>query len=179
MTENIENIDLSLAENPEIALKMHEICIEIFGGSAGVRDKNLLESALNRGVMRVCYEPGCGAVDAVCSIAYGLAKNHPFEDGNKRTAALFMLTQLELNGYVPKDENEGVSKFADGASSEKGLTKFFEGVAAGEISEAQMIDYVKNNFKHVDRKECRSPFFNKIVSGMRSAVHAIIMFFGL
>lgn len=80
-------------------LLLHEQLVAEIGGSAGVRDEGLLESALSAPFQ------GFGGVDAYPSIqqkaarlGYGLVKNHPFVDGNKRIGAHAMLVFLALNG---------------------------------------------------------------------------------
>ena len=80
-------------------LLLHEQLVAETGGSAGVRDEGLLESALSAPFQ------GFGGVDAYPSIqqkaarlGYGLVKNHPFVDGNKRIGAHAMLVFLALNG---------------------------------------------------------------------------------
>ena len=80
-------------------LLLHEQLVAETGGSAGVRDEGLLESALSAPFQ------GFGSVDAYPSIqqkaarlGYGLVKNHPFVDGNKRIGAHAMLVFLALNG---------------------------------------------------------------------------------
>jgi death-on-curing protein len=69
-----------------------------FGGSAGIRDAGMLDSALSRPANRFFYGVS-GLPELAAAYAFGLVRNHPFVDGNKRigfaTAALF----LELNGY--------------------------------------------------------------------------------
>lgn len=85
---------------PQI-LMLHKSLIEAFGGSEGVRDPGLLESAVNAPFQtfagRSLY-PGIHRKAA--QLAFGLIKNHPFVDGNKRTGAHSMLVFLELNGIV-------------------------------------------------------------------------------
>ena len=68
------------------------------GGSPGLRDEGLLESALARPAMRFAYEEGCDPADLAASLAFGLAKNHPFVDGNKRVAFATLFTFVGMNG---------------------------------------------------------------------------------
>jgi death-on-curing protein len=67
-------------------------------GRAGIRDENLLESALARPVNKWHYEQP-DAVVLAAAYGYGLASNHPFFDGNKRVAFVAMAVFLRLNGY--------------------------------------------------------------------------------
>jgi death-on-curing protein len=79
-------------------LAIHDMQIAEHGGLSGVRDTGLLESALARPLQLLAYgEPDVAAL-AAC-YASGLCRNHPFADGNKRTAWLLAVTFLDLNGY--------------------------------------------------------------------------------
>lgn len=81
-----------------VALAAHEEQLAEHGGAVGVRDPNMLESAMARPLNLVAYgEPD--AADLAASYAFGIARNHPFVDGNKRTAAVISETFLALNGY--------------------------------------------------------------------------------
>ncbi|WP_353173217.1 type II toxin-antitoxin system death-on-curing family toxin [Paracandidimonas soli] len=82
-----------------LALAIHDRQLAEHGGSAGVRDEALPESALSRPLQRHAYgEPPPDLADLAASLAYGLARNHPFVDGNKRTAAVACEVFIELNG---------------------------------------------------------------------------------
>ena len=89
---------------PEAVLVIHYDQINTFGGSQGLRDRGLLESAL--GQARQTYEYTEDIYEAAAQYCVSLAKNHPFVDGNKRTAADSMLTFLVLNGIEPTLTNE-------------------------------------------------------------------------
>ncbi len=81
--------------------EIHEFVIQLYGGSFGLRDEGLLESALASPRQTMFDEelyPDLAAKAAILLI--GLAKNHPFVDGNKRTAFLATLRFLEVNGYT-------------------------------------------------------------------------------
>jgi death-on-curing protein len=82
-----------------LALAIHDRQLAEHGGSSGVRDENLLESALARPQQLHAYgDPPPDLADLAASLAYGLARNHPFVDGNKRTAYVVCRTFLALNG---------------------------------------------------------------------------------
>ena len=84
-----------------LVLAIHDRQIAEHGGSAGVRDEGLLESALARPQQLHAYgDPAPDLADLAASLAYGLARNHPFVDGNKRTAAVCCETFVELNDAV-------------------------------------------------------------------------------
>jgi death-on-curing protein len=99
------------------------------GGVPGVGDLGLLQSALARPQNLVaCGDPD--ACDLAAAYAYGIARNHPFADGNKRAALVAALGFLELNGY-------------DLTAPDADLYRMFYGLAAGEISEAALADWFR------------------------------------
>lgn len=82
-----------------LVLAIHDRQLAEHGGSSGVRDHSLLESALARPQQLHAYgDPLPDLADLAASLAHGLARNHPFVDGNKRTAAVCCETFIELNG---------------------------------------------------------------------------------
>jgi death-on-curing protein len=82
-----------------LALAIHDRQLAEHGGTSGVRDEGLLESALARPQQLHAYgDPPPDLADLAAALAHGLARNHPFLDGNKRTAAVACETFLELNG---------------------------------------------------------------------------------
>lgn len=83
----------------DAALAMHQIQIDIFGGTHGLRDQGLLESAL--GQAQSTYSYTNDVHEAAAQYCVSLAKNHPFLDGNKRIAADCMLTFLVMNRIEP------------------------------------------------------------------------------
>jgi death-on-curing protein len=81
-----------------LVLAIHDRQLAEHGGSSGVRDHGLLESALARPQQLHAYgDPLPDLADLAASLAHGLARNHPFVDGNKRTAAVCCETFIELN----------------------------------------------------------------------------------
>lgn len=83
----------------DAAITMHQIQVDVFGGTHGLRDQGLLESAL--GQAQTTYGYTSDIHEAAAQYCVSLAKNHPFLDGNKRIAADCMLTFLVLNGIEP------------------------------------------------------------------------------
>ena len=81
-----------------VALAAHEEQLAEHGGAAGMRDPNMLDSAMARPLNLIAYGEPDGA-DLAASYAFGIARNHPFVDGNKRTAAVVSETFLILNNY--------------------------------------------------------------------------------
>ncbi|WP_038218047.1 type II toxin-antitoxin system death-on-curing family toxin [Xenophilus azovorans] len=81
-----------------LILAAHEEQLAEHGGPGGVRDPGMLESALARPQHRALYGTP-DVADLAASYAFGLARNHPFVDGNKRAAFVAMEVFLELNGW--------------------------------------------------------------------------------
>ena len=81
-------------------LFLHDESLAMFGGARGLRDAGLFESALSRPVNQHLYKPDTDIAELAAAYAFGLAKNHPFVDGNKRTAFAALFTFLALNGMV-------------------------------------------------------------------------------
>lgn len=115
----------------EIVIAVHQMLIAEHGGSLGIRDEGLLESALTRPRQVFFYEAEASIFDLAASHGFSLAKNHPFIDGNKRAALSIAAIFLEINGYTfdaPEPEAVVVfEKLAAGDLSEKELAKWFSG----------------------------------------------------
>ena len=85
----------------EQVLLLHKAIYDRYGGSFGVRDERLLDSALEAPLQTFGGQDLYpGDMDKIVRFGYGLIGNHPFHDGNKRIGALALLTLLELNGYL-------------------------------------------------------------------------------
>ena len=108
----------------DVAMSAHREQLVEHGGGDGVRDAGLLESAMARPQNLAAYgEADAAAVAA--AYAFGIARNHPFIDGNKRTAAVVSETFLILNGYSLDTTNpEIAATFLD--------------LAAGELTEEEL-----------------------------------------
>jgi death-on-curing protein len=108
-----------------IATAIHDEAIYEFGGLAGVRDHGLLESALDRPRNLLAYKPNSSIFELAAALCFGVAKNHPFNDGNKRTALLSTRAFLYLNGKVlepaQQDEVSTMLAVADGSLNEEQL----------------------------------------------------------
>ena len=112
-------------------LAMHLRQLAEHGGGAGIRDEGLLDSALQRPVNKLAYgEPDL--CDLAAAYAFGIARNHPFIDGNKRTALVASFTFLSLNGLrVTASQAENVIQFL--------------ALAAGEVEEDTLADWFRRN----------------------------------
>lgn len=80
-------------------LAFHDASLARFGGAEGIRDEGLLESALSRPQMLAHYQPETEVHRLAASYAFGIVKNHPFIDGNKRTGFLAAYVFLRENGW--------------------------------------------------------------------------------
>jgi death-on-curing protein len=113
----------------ETVLLLHEQSLADFGGSPGIRDEGLLDSALDRPKNLLAYG-NPGIFDMAASYGFGLAKNHPFIDGNKRTAFLVAILFIELNGFVfhaeEADATVQVLALAAGATDEKDFSAWLK-----------------------------------------------------
>lgn len=85
--------------NRQALLALHTASLAAFGGSVGIRDEGLLESALARPRNRFLYEPTADIAVLSASYGFGIAKNHPFVDGNKRAAFHAVGVFLAINNY--------------------------------------------------------------------------------
>lgn len=102
-------------------IKLHEAIYVRYGGSCGVLNDGMLDSALQAPFQTFGgKELLPDSKDKIIRLAYGLIKNHSFRDGNKRIGALVLLVLLELNGYHVNATNEEFADIIMGiASSEK------------------------------------------------------------
>ncbi len=109
---------------------LHDRSLALHGGSAGLRDEGLLESALARPLYRHAYETIDRITDLAATYAVALSSNHPFVDGNKRTAFLAMGLFLEKNGLAltagPVDATLTMLKVATGELDIDALAKWIE-----------------------------------------------------
>lgn len=114
--------------NAELAFAVHERQLAEHGGLSGIKDVNLLESAIARPLNKHAY-----GQDDLCALAaayaFGIARNHPFNDGNKRTAWVMARLFLRLNGvqiaFEKEDAINTVLALAAGDLAEDALTAWF------------------------------------------------------
>jgi death-on-curing protein len=113
--------------NASIILDIHAEQLSLFGGADGIRDIGLLDSALNRPLNKYSYgETDIAALAA--AYAFGIARNHPFVDGNKRAAFAAIVVFLGLNeidfDVAPADATAMILSLAAGEVSEDGLARW-------------------------------------------------------
>ena len=114
-----------------VIVAIHEMQLAEHGGGAGVRDAGLLDSALGKPLHLSHYgEPPPDAAALAASYGYGISRNHPFVDGNKRTTAVVMETFLMLNGAVL-------------GASDAELVVAVQALAAGDLSEDELADWLR------------------------------------
>ena len=115
----------------ELIERLHDRQLAEHGGPAGIRDLGMLESSLGRPRQKFAY----GGLDIdlpamAAAYAFGLARNHPFVDGNKRTAAVACELFLELNGYLL-------------VAADEDLYPIFAALAAGDLPEDQLAEWLR------------------------------------
>lgn len=119
-----------------VALAIHEAELAEHGGISGVRDAGLLSSAMARPQNLAAYGDRPDTADLAAAYAFGLARNHPFLDGNKRTAFVVMELFLNLNGWALKaDEAECISTMLS--------------LAAGDLAEKTLAAWLRS---HLERE---------------------------
>lgn len=118
------------------ALAAHRMQLVDHGGADGVRDPGAFESAMSRPRNLAVYSSP-DAADLAASYAFGLARNHPFVDGNKRTALVVCETFLLLNGYSLK-------------ASDAELVVVFLALAAGELTEEELSGWIRERISKGD-----------------------------
>lgn len=113
---------------------LHEESLSIYGGGRGIRDEGLIESAIMRPQNLSQYDEKADIADLAASYAYGLAKNHPFVDGNKRAAFLSIGLFLGINNYhltaTPVDAIQAILA-----------------LASGDMTENELANWIRNNMK--------------------------------
>lgn len=115
----------------DVVLALHYEQLSEHGGPPGIRDIGLMRSALARPENLALY----GSPDAAslaAAYAFGIARNHPFADGNKRTAAVISLLFLQINGIAWD-------------ISEPELVVMAQALAAGELSEEEVANWFRDH----------------------------------
>ncbi|MGX4769475.1 type II toxin-antitoxin system death-on-curing family toxin [Bradyrhizobium guangdongense] len=112
-------------------IAVHDEQLAIHGGASGLRDEGMLDSALDRPKNKWSYE-AADLPELAAAYAFGIARNHPFVDGNKRTSLLALYTFLGVNGIdfvVPEAEAAAI----------------ILSLAAGEVSEPNLVRWIRDN----------------------------------
>lgn len=115
----------------QMIVAIHDEQLAIHGGATGLRDEGMLESALDRPKNKWSYE-NADLAELAAAYAFGIARNHPFVDGNKRTSLLALYTFLGVNGIdfiVPEAEAAAI----------------ILSLAAGDVSEQSLVRWIRDN----------------------------------
>jgi len=116
----------------DVVFAVHQMLLAEHGGSTGIRDETLLYSALARPKQRLVYEPESSIFELAASYSFGLAKNHPLIDGNKRTALTIGTFFLDVNGHsLDAPEAEAVI--------------IFESLASGNTTEIELAEWFRTS----------------------------------
>lgn len=111
-------------------LAIHNEQLKEHGGLMGIRDEGLLDSALSRPKNRLIYKETKNIMELASSYGFAIVRNHPFIDGNKRTAFVSAATFLFLNGYQFQAPQQSVvevfTKLAASEIDEDDLTQWFK-----------------------------------------------------
>ena len=115
-----------------MAIAIHDEQLAIHGGSPGIRDMGALESAIDRPRNKWAYESS-ELPELAAAYAYGISRNHPFVDGNKRTSLLALYTFLGINGieFVVREDMAAAMMIS---------------LAAGEVSEESLARWIRDNW---------------------------------
>jgi death-on-curing protein len=116
----------------QIVLAIHDEQLALHGGAGGIRDEGLLESALSRPLNKWAYE-NAELAELAAAYGFGIARNHPFVDGNKRTSLLAIYTFLGLNEI-------------DFVVPEAKAAAMIMSLAAGEVSEESLARWIRDNW---------------------------------
>ena len=116
----------------KLVLALHERMLVLHGGLSGVRDIGLLQSALARPQQRASYGEDVDLAQLAAAYTFGIVRNHPFSDGNKRTGFVAGVLFLEING----------ARFT---ASEEAAADAVIQLAAGTIDEAAYASFLRAN----------------------------------
>jgi death-on-curing protein len=116
----------------QMVVAIHGEQLTIHGGASGLRDEGMLESVLDRPKNRSSYEQA-ELADVAAAYAFGIARNHPFVDGNKRTSLLALYTFLGVNG-------------ADFVVPEAEAAAIILSLTAGEVSKQSLTRWIRDNW---------------------------------
>jgi death-on-curing protein len=125
----------------DVVLAVHLRQLAEHGGGEGIRDEGLLQSALARPQNLLAYgEPPPDIASLAAAYAYGIARDHPFVDGNKRTALIVARLFLLLNGM-------------DLVATQEEKYSTFLALAAGELSEDDLANWVRTHLDSVSKED--------------------------
>jgi death-on-curing protein len=134
--------DTPLWLDKRAVLLLHDESLAMFGGSPGLRDEGLLDSALGRPIDQFRFDAVRDLASLAAAYGFGIARNHAFVDGNKRAAFLAIGVFLEINGRrLVAGQVEAVQTIL--------------ALAAGTLDERQLADWIRANSRDSSRDEAR------------------------
>lgn len=116
----------------ELVLAAHQMLVAEHGGLPGIRDQALLDSALARPKQKAAYESEASIFELAAAYSYGIARNHPFMDGNKRIALTIAAVFLDLNGFT-----------LDAPEAEAVIV--YQQLASGELEEKALAEWIRDS----------------------------------
>jgi death-on-curing protein len=120
-------------------LAIHDQLLAAYGGSPGLRDEGLLQSALARPRQHHAYAHRSDVIELAALYTAGIVRNHPFVDGNKRTGFVAGVLFLELNGFTFM-------------ASEEDATQAVFGLAGGTLDEAAYTAWMRANCERARKR---------------------------
>jgi death on curing protein len=119
----------------EQIMELHDVLLEKFGGLSGIRDRGSLESTLTMPMTAVFGEERYKTIyDKAAAYLFYIARNHPFLDGNKRTASAAALAFLRSNGQSPQYETDAFLEFvvliAEGSADLNAASIYFKNICS-------------------------------------------------
>jgi death-on-curing protein len=117
-----------------VVVAIHDAQLAEHGGGAGIRDEGLMRSAIAGPQNLLAYGDDPDAADLAAAYAFGLACNHPFVDGNKRTAFVTMELFLDLNGWTL-------------TASDTDCISTMEALAAGQLQESHLAAWIRSHLE--------------------------------
>jgi death on curing protein len=113
-------------------LYLHEESLAMFGGARGIRDEGLLDSAMARPINQLLHNKSCDLADLAAAYGFGIAKNYPFVDGNKRSAFMAIGLFLRLNAQrLRVDQVDAVTTIVS--------------LAAGTLDEVELAAWIRSH----------------------------------
>ncbi|MHB8965344.1 MAG: type II toxin-antitoxin system death-on-curing family toxin [Coriobacteriia bacterium] len=117
---------------------MHTDMLLTHGGMPGLRDEVMLESALARPRQRFAYDPEVDMATLTAAYGFGLARNHPFNDGNKRVAFVVMAVFLGLNGFTL-------------TATEAEVVTTIVALSSGTLAEEELVEWIRTHSEERSR----------------------------
>ncbi len=126
---SVESINGQILPTARMVALFHAMQQRRYGGARRFRDHGLLESAVARGAQTLAYSTTSDIIEAICAVTEGIIRNHPFVDGNKRTAFATLVSTLATNGYrLEMEPIQAARSIVDYAASRITSERFRDGI---------------------------------------------------